>query len=233
METFPTQYNDVMAEQPLATRTEFIKKTYWHLSGAIAAFAFLEILLQKLGLGEASLQIIGTSKFSWLIVLAGFMFVSWIANSWAQNSTSLTTQYLGLGIYVVAEAVIFLPLIAMAKAMDPNIIGQAATVTLALVLAITTVAFTLKKDFSFLGGFLRMAGFLAIGVVIASFFLPITLGFWFSAAMVLFAGGCVLYDTSNIMYHYRPNQHVAASLSLFASVALMFWYILRMFMNRD
>jgi FtsH-binding integral membrane protein len=233
MNPFTTPYDEVIAEQPLATRSEFIKKTYWHLAGAIAVFGLLEVLLQKLGLGEMSLQIIGTSKYSWLIVMAGYMFISWIANNWAQNSTSLSTQYLGLGIYVVAQSVIFLPLIAIARAMDPNIIGQAATVTIALVLAITTVAFTLKKDFSFLGGFLRLAGFLAIGVVIASFFLPITLGFWFSAAMVLFAGGCVLYDTSNIMYHYRPNQHVAASLSLFASVALMFWYILRMFMNRD
>jgi FtsH-binding integral membrane protein len=233
MESFTTPYHAVIAEQPLATRSAFIRKTYWHLAGAIAAFAFLELVLQKLGLGEMSLQMLGTSKYSWLIVMAAYMFISWIANKWALNSTSLSTQYLGLSLYVVGQAVIFLPLIAIARSIDPNIIGQAATVTMALVLAITTVAFTLKKDFTFIGGFLRLAGFIAIGVVLASFFLPITLGFWFSVAMVLFAGGCVLYDTSNIMYHYRPNQHVAASLSLFASVALLFWYILRLFMNRD
>jgi FtsH-binding integral membrane protein len=35
------------------------------------------------------------------------------------------------------------------------------------------------------------------------------------------------------MYHYAPGQHVAASLSLFASVALLFYYVLRLFMNRN
>jgi hypothetical protein len=28
------------------------------------------------------------------------------------------------------------------------------------------------------------------------------------------------------MQHYRPAQHVAAAHSLFASVALLFWYVL-------
>jgi FtsH-binding integral membrane protein len=49
--------------------------------------------------------------------------------------------------------------------------------------------------------------------------------------MVAFAGAAILYETSNILHHYRPNQHVAASLSLFASVALLFWYVLRIFMG--
>ncbi|MEM6329409.1 MAG: permease, partial [Planctomycetota bacterium] len=38
------------------------------------------------------------------------------------------------------------------------------------------------------------------------------------------------YDTSNVMHHYQPGQHVAASLSLFASVALLFWYVVRLLM---
>ncbi|MCB1317091.1 MAG: Bax inhibitor-1 family protein, partial [Leptospiraceae bacterium] len=46
-------------------------------------------------------------------------------------------------------------------------------------------------------------------------------------AMVLFASGMILYTTSNVLHHYHPTQHVAASLALFASVALLFWYILR------
>ncbi|MEO7100767.1 MAG: permease, partial [Luteolibacter sp.] len=30
---------------------------------------------------------------------------------------------------------------------------------------------------------------------------------------------------------YQPGQHVAAALSLFASVALLFWYVLRILMR--
>ncbi|MFM2220283.1 MAG: hypothetical protein RLZZ553_31 [Verrucomicrobiota bacterium] len=233
MDPYTSSLEDVIIDQPEETRASFIRKTYAHLAGAIAAFAFVEALMQSMGLGNAALLALGTSRFSWLIVLAAFMGVSWIANKWAMSSSSSTTQYLGLGLYVIAEAVIFLPLIAMARSFDSNAIGQAAVVTMALVMGITAMAFTLKKDFSFLGGILRLGGFVLLGLIVCSFFLPISLGFWFAAIGAIFAGGCILYDTSNIMYHYRPGQHVAASLSLFASVALMFWYILRLFMSRD
>ena len=61
----------------------------------------------------------------------------------------------------------------------------------------------------------------------------IQLGLIFSGVMVVFAGAAILYNTSNIMHHYNEAQYVAASLSLFASVALLFWYVLRIFMSRD
>ncbi len=48
------------------------------------------------------------------------------------------------------------------------------------------------------------------------------------------AGAAVLYDTSNVLRHYPEDRYVAASLQLFASVAVMFWYVLRIFMaSRD
>jgi hypothetical protein len=60
------------------------------------------------------------------------------------------------------------------------------------------------------------------------------LGTWFAGAMVLFAGAAIAYETSNMVHHYRPGQHVAAALGLFASVALLFWYILQLVMgSRD
>ncbi|MDB4504381.1 Bax inhibitor-1 family protein, partial [Akkermansiaceae bacterium] len=87
-------------------------------------------------------------------------------------------------------------------------------------------------DFSFLGGILKVGGFVAIGVIVASTFIQgFNLGLWFSAIMVVFAGGSILHQTSNIIHHYRPDQHVAASLGLFASVALLFWYVLRILMS--
>ena len=49
--------------------------------------------------------------------------------------------------------------------------------------------------------------------------------------MAVFAGASVLYTTSNVLHEYRIGQHVAASLALFASVALLFWYILRILMS--
>jgi FtsH-binding integral membrane protein len=144
-------------------------------------------------------------------------------------------QYAGLILYTVAEAVIFLPLIMMAMVMtgDTSLITQAGMITVGMLLGITAVAFTTKKDFSFLGGFIKIVGFVALAMIIASFFLPISLGLWFSAAMVVFASVCILYNTSNLIHRYHTSQYVAASLSLFASVALLFWYVLRLLMSRD
>ena len=69
-----------------------------------------------------------------------------------------------------------------------------------------------------------------MAVVVVGMISGSTLGLWFSGLMVMLASGYILYDTSNVMLHYRTDQHVAASLALFASVALLFWYVLRIFM---
>lgn len=223
-----------VAEAPLETRTDFVRKTYTHLAGAIGVFAVLETFLIQAGFGTAALQLLDASKYSWLMVLGAFMLTSWIAQKMAATATSKGTQYAGLAIYTVAWAVLFLPIIAVAMMkVGPAVIGQAAVVTGFLVLGLTAIAFTTKKDFTFLGGVLKIGGFVALGLIVASIFMGFSLGIWFCAAMVIFASGSILYNTSAIMYHYAPGQHVAASLSLFASVALLFWYVLRLFMSRD
>lgn len=222
-----------VAEAPLETRTDFVRKTYTHLAGAIGAFVLLEWLLIALIPADTVFSLLAASKFSWLVVLGAFMAVSWIANKWAYGGASKGMQYAGLALYVVAEAVIFVPLILMATIYDPTAIGKAGVVTGFMVLGITAIAFTTKKDFSFLAGFLKIGFLIALGVIVASIFMGFSLGIWFSAAMVLVASCSILYNTSQIMYHYAPGQHVAASLSLFASVALLFWYVLQLFMSRD
>lgn len=223
----------MISDSPESERAEFIRKTYGHLAGAIVVFIGLEWLFLSLGLGSTALAVLGASKYSWLMVLGAFMAVSWLAERWATNGSSKGMQYAGLILYTVAEAVIFLPMITLAVVMtgDASLLVQAGLITGAMVLGITVVAFTTKKDFSFLGGILKIGGFVALGLIVASFILPISLGLWFSGAMILFASGTILYSTSNLIHRYQPGQHVAASLSLFASVALLFWYVLRFLMS--
>ena len=102
-------------DAPAETRATFIRKTYVHLMAAVYAFVALEFLFFALGLGDLSLQLLGASRFSWLLVLGGFIAVSYVAESWARNTTSLGKQYAGLFLYVAAEAVIFLPILALAR----------------------------------------------------------------------------------------------------------------------
>jgi len=173
-----------------------------------------------------------TGGYSWFIVLAAFMGVSWLAEKWARSGASAQMQYAGLALYVVAEAVIFLPLLYIATYFSsPHVIPTAGIVTALLFGGLTYIAFTTRRDFSFLGSILSLGGFVALGVIIASMLFGLNLGVFFAGLMVAYAGGAILYNTSNIMHQYRPDQHVAAALALFASVALLFWYVLQIVMS--
>ena len=223
----------VVANASESERAGFIKRTYMHLAGAIAAFAIVETLLFKSGVAQQFAVMLSGSKWSWLIVLGVFAFVSHFANKWAHSSISREKQYLGLGVFIVAEAIIFMPLILMAMRMAPDgqLLQNAGIVTVALVAGLTFTAFTSKINFSFLGRALAIGGFVAFGVIIAAMVFGFSLGTWFSGAMILFAGASVLYSTSNIIHEYNSEQHVAAALSLFSSVGLLFWYILQFMMS--
>jgi uncharacterized protein len=215
-------------------RAAFIRQTYGHLAAAILAFTLIEAALFQTTLPESMMELLATSRYSWMIVLGAFMGVSWVATNWAQSGASLSTQYGGLALYVVAEAIIFVPLLFMAaRTSGPDVIPSAGLLTLLLFTGLTFIAFTSRKDFSFLGSILTMSCFIGLGVIVASILFGFTLGLIFSCFMVLVAAGSILYNTSNIMRQYNTTQYVAASLALFASVALMFWYILRIFMGNS
>jgi hypothetical protein len=112
-------------------------------------------------------------------------------------------------------------------------IESAAAVTLFGCAALVATVMITRKDFSFLRGVLVWGFFIAMGLIATSLIFGWNLGTWFSVGMIGFAGVAVLYDTSNIMHHYPQDKYVAASMALFSSIAMMFWYILRLFMSRD
>jgi len=216
-------------------RAEFIRKTYIHLAGAIALFTAITGYLVGSGRGIWIAETMLSGPYSWLIVLMLFMGVSWLAQSWARSTTSKYMQYMGLVLFTLAESVIFLPLlfIAAIRSNGYDTILQAGFVTGGLFLGLTAVVFLSRKDFSFLGPILAIGGFVALGFIVSGIFFGFGLGSIFAFAMVAFAGGAILYETSNILHQYRTDQPVAASLALFASVALLFWYVLSIFMRRD
>ncbi|EFI4024427.1 permease, partial [Escherichia coli] len=231
--SFKTSFEGV---QPvvMTDRATFIRRAYMHLAGAVVGFIILSALFIFSGLGKMMLRVLMNSgQFGWLVVLGAFILVSMLATRLADNVESNQTQLIGLGIYVLAEALIFAPLLTLAAYINPAIIGAAGITTALLVGGLTFTAFTTKKDFSFMRSFLTMAGFIAFGAIIASIFMGFSLGVWFSAAMVLLCAGFVLYDTSNIIHHYPTDRPAGAALHLFASIATMFWYVLRIFMSRD
>lgn len=236
MENFTSTFGQSAAEAVPAQRAQFIRRTYLLLAAAILAFIAVEGFLFASGAANLISQVIFSGgAIGWLLVLGLFMGVSFLANRWATSETSKMTQYLGLGIFIVAEAVIFVPLIMISTyyAGDASVLIKAGIITLGLFLGITATVFITRSDFSFLGPILAIGGFVALGFIVSSAIFGFSLGSIFAFVMVAFAGTAILYETSNVLHRFNTNQHVAASLTLFASVALLFWYILTIFSSRD
>ncbi|MDG1874531.1 MAG: Bax inhibitor-1 family protein [Mariniblastus sp.] len=216
-------------------RATFIRKTYMHLLGAILACIALDAAI--LTLFDAQLAPIVqwvSQSWHWLLFLGSIMAVSYVADSWARSNASRQMQYAGLALYVVAEAVMLVPLLYIARHFaGPDTIQSAGLVTAIVFSGLTFTVFLTGADFSFLKWALVAGGFVALAVIVVGCFSGFTLGLWFSVAMVVLAAGMILYSTSNVLHHYNTNQYVAASLALFASIALLFWYVLQIFMSQD
>ena len=222
----------VAADAAVSERVAFIRRTYLHVSGAIVAFAILLATLLNFVPDETMRRIFFGSQFSWLIVLGAFMGVSYLAHRMADARSSVSTQYLGLGLYVAAEAILFWPLIWLVTTM-PNMHGvlpQAVVLTLALAAGLTMSVFITKADFSWMRSALCVAGWVAFGLIVVSIFAGFSLGVFFIVAMIALMCCFILYETSNVLHHYHTSQHVAASLAIVSSLATLFWYVIRLLM---
>jgi len=220
-----------VSELSTDARASFISKTYSHVAIAILLFTAIEFYLFNSGLVVPLAE--WMLSFNWLLVIGAYMLVGWAATHVAHKVESRPLQYLAMVAFVAAEALLFAPLLLIAALKAPGIIESAVGITLLGTLGLTAVAFITRKDFSFLRGMLVWGGILALVAIVGAVLFGFVLGTWFSVAMIGFAGAAVLYDTSNIIHHYPEDRYVGAALALFASIALMFWYVLRLLMSRD
>jgi uncharacterized protein len=212
------------------SRGRFIARTYNHLFAAICAFTLIEIGLFQSGMAEPIAK--AMLGHSWMIVLIGFMALSWFARSVVYKTTSKASQYAALAAYVVGWSIMFVPLLFIADHYAPGAIASAAVITFVAFTALTLVVFITRKDFSFLRGILIWGGIIAMVTIFGGVIFGFQLGTFFSVGMVALAGAAMLYDTSNVLHHYPEDRYVAASLELFASVALMLWYVLSLLTSR-
>jgi len=238
----------------VSDRVAFLRKTYAHLGLALVAFALITGCFMRFGT-EASLKFslwaLRGGGFNWLIVLGLFMLVGWLAEKLARSQTSKGLQYVGLGIFVAAEAVLLQPLLwmlmlkfgnpdtmfasdgvhAILSGQAASILMQAIVITLAIFIGLTLTVFLTKKDFSFMRGALAICSFAALGVILASIMFGFSLGALFCGAMILLMAGYILYQTSQVMAHFPPTAYVAAALMLFSTIATLFWYVLQLLMS--
>ena len=224
----------LLIESTDEVRVAFYKKTYAHVAGGVLLFVLFEyLLLQSDTIVEFMLSM--TDGWRWLVMLGGFMLITSYAESTVLKTADKNIQYMAYALYVFAQALIFVPLLAIAiyYTESVDLIQQAAIVTLALFVGISSVVFITKKDFSFIKTGLTIGFFIAMGLIVAGTLFGFNLGLWFSVGMCLLAGGSILYQTSNLVNKYGTEDYIPASLGLFASLMLLFWYVLQIFMSRD
>ncbi|MEE8529137.1 MAG: Bax inhibitor-1 family protein [Gammaproteobacteria bacterium] len=219
-----------VSDASVEDRSDFIWKCYAHVVGAILAFAAIEVYFFQSGIAE---RIAGPMLNNWWMVLGIFILAGWGATHVAHRVQSINAQYAAFAAFIVLEALIFAPMLFIASIRAPGVIDSAAGVTVLGCIGLIATVMITRKDFSFLRGMMVWLFFLALAAIVGSLIFGFELGTWFSVAMIGFAGAAVLYDTSNILHHYPQDKYVAASMQLFASIAMMFWYILRLFMSRN
>jgi uncharacterized protein len=224
-----SSYSVPVGELEARAQGSFLVRVYGQLALAIVLFVGLEVWFFKSGIANVVLQFV--SGVSWLIVLGGFMLLSWLATMIAVPTVARPLQYVGFALYILLQALIFVPLLAVADQSAPGVIASAAQATLGGFFLLTGVVVVTRKDFSFLRSLIVWGGLFGLVAIVCSVLFGFELGTWFSVAMVLLAGASVLYTTSNVLQRYPQNADVAAALQLFAGIALMFWYVLRLFMG--
>ena len=237
--TYPYSLDD-FESRAVAGPGSFLVKTYAHLFGAIVLFALLEAVLftvfptQVLG----AISALGP-KGTGLLILGLCFATSFISGLLLSRSQSRLAQYAALGLNVVLETLIFVPILAYAVLLTNNIgiVLHAAVGTVLLTALLSVIVFMTRNNFSFLRPFLFFASITALGLIVASLIFGFPLGTIFVYAMIALACCYILFSTGRVMDSYLEDggsgSYVLAASELFVSVMMLFYYILIALLNRS
>ena len=227
----------IVADAPAADRAAFFRRTYGLVAASFGAFAIALYAFFVSGIAHSFMSAIaGVGSWGMLGVMVLFWFGTTAAQSLAFNRASRTSQYAGLGLYVLLQALIFVPLIyytaIVTKGNPGEILIPACMATGALVIALTAVVFMTNMDFSFLKVAIVIGSICALGIIIVSLFAGRSLGAWFSIAMIVLMATVILYQTNEVKNTMETDQHVAAAFVLFSSFVTLLFYVIRLFAGR-
>ncbi|MBT7431011.1 MAG: permease [Actinobacteria bacterium] len=215
------------------TRGDFVVRVYQHLMGAIAAFVAIEALFFTTGFAEGVYNFVSGGGSRWLLIMGLFMVGQWMVGQAATDMLNPSKQYGALFGMAALEALIFAPFLYYAFNIESagTTVAAAALLTAVAFTGLTGIAIITRKDLSFIRPMIMFGGVAAMVLILGAVLFGFQLGIWFSVAMIALAGGSILYQTQNIIRRYPVQAHVAASLTLFTSVMMLFWYVLRLLMQ--
>ena len=219
-----------ISQAPPEVRSTFMTAVYVRLLFGIGAFILASWALFTTGVAYTIAEfVLGTS---WLLILGGFMVVSWMSTRMLVRARTPAAQYGAYALVIGANVLLFATPLVIAEVNAPGAIELAAQTAMIAFAVLSLIAIRTSKDFSFLRGFLMWGGFLALGLIVLGTLTGFNLGLWFTVGMIGFAGAAILYDTQKIYRTFPVGTETVAAVQLFSSIALLFWYLLQLFSRR-
>lgn len=204
------------ASIPVATaettdRLTFIKKVY-----SILAISLLSgIISATLTLGNQEfLAMVARNRLLFFILEIAVI----LACFWKRKHATL--GFVFLFAFTTLTGITVAPIVFVYQAVA----FPAAFLTAIAFGGLTAYAFFTKKDFSFLRGFLTVGIILLIagGLLNAFFFKSFNLQYLMAWGGAFLFSGFILYDTSNIINHYKTDEYIAGALSLYLDILNLF-----------
>src|SRR5690554_7151148 len=96
----------LVAQATKQEQAAFYKKTYLNLALGLVAFVILESILLRIE-PLVGFMLSMTQGYLWLVLLAGFMGITFVAQKMTYNNVAKSKQYLGYFLYILAQAIIF------------------------------------------------------------------------------------------------------------------------------
>ena len=220
-------------------RATFYKKTYTHVALAFLGFLLVEALIFSTpALVNGIMSIFMINKWMIIGVMVAFSFASGYVERMAYTASDKKMQYVALGLYILLEAFIFVPLIGMAfmaggEGTIQNILLPGVIITVALFAGLILTVFITGKDFTFLKAAIGIGFMVMFGIAIIGMIFGFNIGSWFSIGMIVLMAGAILYQTSQVANAYHQEQYVAASVAIFASFMTLLFYVIRLLSSRD
>jgi FtsH-binding integral membrane protein len=206
---------------------------YQHIALALGVFVAAETLLFATGAAEALHSLLARGGGTWLLVLGVFMVGSWLATQATVDLDNPGRQYAGLFGQAGLYSLLFAPFLYSVFNTDgAGSVWGAAVITAIGFAGLSAVAWTTRRDLSFIRPLIMWGGVAALVLIVGAVIFGANLGTWFSVGMVALMGASILYSTQQILRVYPEQAYVAAAVQLFSSMMTMFWYILRIMSRR-
>ncbi|MFK0268065.1 Bax inhibitor-1/YccA family protein [Pseudomonas asiatica] len=203
--------------------SKVLRNTYSLLALTLAFSGVMAFVAQQMRVGYPNV----------FVVLIGFYGLFFLTNklrdsAWGLVSTFALTGFMGFILGPILNRY-------LGMAGGAEVVSSAFAMTALVFGGLSAYVLIIRKDMSFLSGFITAGFFVLLGAVVASFFFQISgLQLAISAGFVLFSSVCILFQTSAII-HGGERNYIMATISLYVSIYNLFVSLLQLFgiMGRD